>query len=378
MLITGVGSLFFRNVLLGLVCIGVLGCGSPRGAGFQSEVLAASSEEVASDGVTPKYNFAVFEVTQATLPVLTSWPDIKGRAYSWVTNNQSVTSLLIQPGDKMQLTIWDAEENSLLAGQGQRATPLQDIEVSASGKIFVPYIGDLKVSGMAPNTARARIEDELTQTIPSAQVQLTVAPGRINTVNLVTGVAAPGIYPLEYRNLKLLDLLSQAGGVIPDMVNPQIRLSRGSRVYGIPYDRLLQNPSLDTTVRGGDRIIVEAEERYFLSLGATGTEALHTFPKAEVSALDALSIIGGVNDARANPQAILILREYDRSMLRSDFAGPPQDRVVFTIDLTTADGLFSAARFPIQPNDLIYGTESALVPALSLFSIATSVNNAVR
>ena len=365
------------SVILSL-CFGLTGCGVPRGAGFQAEVLAASSAQQTEDGVEPVRDFAVFEVTRETLPELTAWPDLDPRHDRWISDQQAATSLIIGPGDKLQLTIWDAEENSLLAGTGQRATPLQETEVSSTGHIFVPYVGRLKVSGMSPETARERIEEQLTLTIPSAQVQLIAAPGRTNTANVVTGVGAPGIYPLEYRNTRLLDLLSTAGGVAPDMVNPRIRLARGNAVYGIAYDRLLKNPALDTTIRGGDRIIVEAEDRVFLSLGATGTQAIHPFPEENVTALDAMAIVGGVNPGRANPEGILILREYDVSQVRSDGSGPPQERVVFTLDLTSADGLFSAAQFEIQPDDLVYGTESVLGPAFTLinvFNTASSLTN---
>ena len=358
-----------RFILTALICLALSGCGIPRSAGFQSEVLAASSVRQTENGAEPVYDFAVFEVTRETLPMLRAWPGKGVKRYHWIPDNQGPTSLIIAPGDKMQLTIWDASENSLLSGAGQRVTPLQDIEVSSTGHIFVPYIGELKVSGMSPTTARRQIEEQLTQTIPSAQVQLIVTPGRTNTANLVSGVGAPGIYPLEYRNTRLLDLLSQAGGVPPATINPQIRLARGNTVYGIPYQRLLEDPRLDTTVRGGDRIYVEQEDRSFLSLGATGSQAIHPFPKDHVTALDALAIIGGVNAGRANPQGILVLRQYDPGHVRLDGAGPPKERVVFTLDLTSADGLFSAAQFAIQPDDLVYGTESALGPALTLVSV---------
>ncbi len=365
----------FRYFLTAMLCFGLAGCGLPRGAGFQAEVLAASSVETKDDGTVERtYDFSVFEVTRETLPVLQSWPDLGARHYRWISDRQAATSMIIAPGDKLQLTVWDAEENSLLSGTGQRATPLQEVEVSSNGQIFVPYIGNLKVSGMAPETARQRIEEELTMTIPSAQVQLISAPGRANTANIVTGVAAPGIYPLEYRNVKLLDFLSLAGGVPADLINPQVKLARGSNVYGISYDRLLSNPALDTTVRGGDRIIVEPEDRTFLSLGATGTQAIHPFPQDEVSALDAMAIVGGVNPGRANPEGILVLREYDASQVRTDGSGPPMDRVVFTLDLTSADGLFSAAQFEIQPGDLVYGTESALGSAFTVLNIFNTVS----
>lgn len=365
----------FRNVITIVICLGLTGCGLPRGAGFQSEVLSASPVFQTGGNTAAAREFAVFDVTRNTLPQLAAWPDLGTEQFRWVTDRQAATSLIIAPGDRLQLTVWDAEENSLLSGTGQRATPLQEIEVTSTGQIFVPYIGSLKVSGMSPETARERVEEELTLTIPSAQVQLNVVPGRVNTANLVTGVSAPGIYPLEFRNVKLLDFLSQAGGVSPEMVNPQIRLARGDTIYGISYDRLLKDPRLDTTVRGGDRIIVEAEGRSFLSLGATTTQTIHPFPQDEVTALDALAIVGGVNSGRANPQGILVLREYPSNVVRTDGSGPPQERIVFTLDLTSADGLFSAAQFMIQPDDLVYGTESALGSAFTVLNIVNTLQS---
>ncbi|WP_296425650.1 polysaccharide biosynthesis/export family protein [Yoonia sp.] len=363
----------FHRLMLTCLCVALAGCGLPRGAGFQSEVLAATNARTAAPGDAAVYDFAVFQVTRTVLPTLQSWPANRTKTYRWMTRSDQPASLLIAPGDRLQLTIWDAEENSVFSGSGQRATPLQEIQVDTDGTIFVPYIGELRVSGMAPATARTRIEEAMIKTIPSAQVQLAIKPGRANTANLVSGVTVPGVYPLPDRNFKLLDLLSLGGGASGLLINPQVRLIRGDEVFGVSLNRLLSEPGLDTTMRGGDRVIVQQDERYFLSLGATGTESLHTFPKDTVSALDALSIVGGVSDTRANPQGILILREYAANQVRSDGSGPPQERVVFTLDLTSADGLFSAGSFAVQPNDLVYATESPLGPALTVLNVASAI-----
>mgnify|MGYP000082494787 CR=1 FL=1 len=357
-----------------LLCALVASCSAvPRGAGFQSEVLAASDTMEQPNG-EPVYGFSVFEIRRDILPSLANWPGKGGRHYNWITRQQQPASLLIAAGDVLNVTIWDAEENSLLTNAGQRVAQLQEIQVNSDGRIFIPFVGNLRVSGMSPQTARARIESQLTQTIPSAQVQISVAPGRANTANLVGGVNAPGVYPLPDRNYTLLSLLSQGAGVSGSLENPQVRLMRGSKIYGIPLARIYDDPDLDTTLVGGDRIIIEDDDRYFLSLGATGSEAIHKFPKEQVSALDALSIVGGVSDSRADPQGILILREYSASAVRADIsAGPPQTRIVFSIDLTRADGLFSAAKFNVQPGDLVYATESPVNAAQTIFSIFGSV-----
>lgn len=353
----------------------IAGCSLPRGAGFQSEVLAASNAGTRADGEALVYDFAVFDVTRETLPTLNSWPENGAKSYPWISRQEQPASLMIAPGDNVQLTIWDAEENSLLAGTGQRATPLQNAQVSTNGRIFVPYIGELRISGMSPDTARARIEEELVRTIPSAQVQLVVEPGRQNTANLVTGVAVPGLYQLPDRNFKILDLLSLGGGASPRLVNPQVRLMRGGTMYGVSLERLLANPNLDASMRGGDRVILLQDARQFVSLGATGLEALHDFPSEQLTALEAMAIVGGVSDARANPQGILIMREYDAGVVRDDLSGPPQERVVFTIDLTSADGLFSAGNFLMEDNDLIYGTESALGTALTAVNLVNTLSS---
>ena len=361
-----------RLAVLGLAGLALAACNTPRGAGFQSEVLAA--REVATDANgNPVYDFSVYEITRASLPLIDGWPG-DARAMSWIGHQAQPQSLIIVPGDTLEITIWDAEENSLLTAPGQRVAKLDTVTVGTDGRIFLPFVGNMRVSGMAPETARARIQEMLVSTVPSAQVQLNVAPGRGNTANLVSGVRAPGVYPLADRNVTLLTLLAQGGGVPSELRNPQVRLFRGDRSYGIALERLYDSPTLDTVVQGGDRVLVEPEERYFLSLGATSSQSMHLFPKEKVTALDALAIMGGVDDQRANPQGVLSLRTYEPSQIVPGALptpeGPPQERIVFTIDLTTADGLFSAGQFQIQSGDLVYATESPLGTANNVLRLA--------
>lgn len=357
------------------VCVALAGCGLPRGAGFESEVLAASNANTATEGEEAVYDFAVYEVNRETLPVLQGWPVTGQRTLPWLVAQDQPQSLIIAPGDIVQMTIWDAEENSIFGPAG--VTPLQPASVSSGGRIFVPYIGDLQVSGMSPSTARMRIEEELIRTVPSAQVQLSVEPGRANTANLASGVNVPGLYPLPDRNFKILDLFSQAGGPILELNSPQVRLVRASKTYGVPFSQLLREPQFNIALRGGDRVYVEDDDRQFITLGATGAQSIFQFPETEFSALEALAIIGGVNAGTANPEGVLILREYDVAAVSDGVNGPPKERVVFKIDLTSADGLFSAGNFLLEDDDLIYGTESALGPALTLFNLTTTVANTV-
>ena len=346
---------FFSGMGLLLCALLLAGCTLPRGAGFESEVLAAS---YAPDGTRLPADFAVEPVTRDNLARYEAWPVTGDRALNWINRQPQPANRIIAPGDTVVVTVWDTEENSLLTALNQRFVPLGEITVSSSGSIFLPYIENTRIAGMSPDRAREVLQERFAGIIPSAQVQLELREGRQNTVSLVGGVAAPGSYPLPDRDFTVMALLAQAGGVRPGLTNPQVRLVRNDTLYGTSVSRLFAEPRLDTTLMGGDKVLVEDETRTFLSLGATGREAVHVFPKDELSALEAMAIVGGLQDTRANPQGILILREYPVAALRTDGSGPSQTRTVFTLDLTTADGLFSAGRFRIHPGDLVYATES--------------------
>jgi polysaccharide export outer membrane protein len=367
---------FAQRTLALISCLALASCGLPRGAGFSSELLSASNANTAAPGEDPVYDFAVYEVNRATLPVLAAWPATGKETLPWITAREQPATLMIAAGDQVQLTIWDAEETSIFGPGG--VTALAPTEVDSAGRIFVPFIGELRVTGMSPSTARQRVEEELVRTVPSAQVQLVVEPGRTNTANLASGVTAPGLYPLSDRNIKILELFSLAGGPSAALTAPQVRLVRDGQTYGVPFSRLLEEPNLNTTVRGGDRIYVVNDDRKFITLGATGSQSIFEFPESEFSALEALALIGGVNAGTANPESILVMRAYDASAVRDGVSGPPRDRVVFAIDMTSADGVFSAGSFMLEDGDLIYGTESALGPALTVFGLGNSLSAALN
>ena len=352
-----------RFCLIALTCLALAACGRlPASGPASNEIL----REVADDNS----EFAVYSVTRAFLPTVEKWPNTgKTERLGWIGKTAGASSQIIQSGDMLAMTIWDSSDNSLLTTQEQRAVQLGELRVAPNGTIFVPYIGDVDVIGLTPDLARREIQSQLEAIVPSAQVQLGMVEGRGNSVELIGGVAMPGTYPMPDRNYTVMSLIAAGGGVSGTLSNPQIRLMRGSSIYGTSIDRLLNNPNYDTLLRGGDKVFVENDDRYFLSFGATGTEALHNFPKDHVSAMDAVSIIGGVNERTADPRGLLILREYPGSAVGPGVRGPRNTRVVFSVDLTNFDGLFSAQNFTVNSGDVIIATESPINDVLTISQI---------
>ncbi len=350
-----------KPLLVAGLLLGVAACGRlPAGGPASNEIIDQVQEE--------NGEFAIYRVDRAFLPSVKHWPATgKQERLSWISASQGARSQIIRPGDTLNLQIWDSGENSLLTSDLERVVSLEEVRVSSNGSVFVPYVGNVSVIGLTPDLARERLQSDLEVIVPSAQVQLSMVEGRANSVELVGGVAQPGPYPMPNRNYSVLSLLSDGGGVDLSLNNPQVRLVRGGAIYGISVEKLLNKPSLNTLLRGGDRVFVEADKRYFLSFGATGKEDLHIFTSDKMSAMDAVAIIGGVNDARADPKGLLILREYPTSAVTSSATkGPRNTRVVFSVDLTSFDGLFSARKFQIQPNDLVLATESPINDALTI------------
>ena len=113
------------------------------------------------------------------------------------------------------------------------------------------------------------------------------------------------------------------------------------------------------------------------ALGASGAESQVEFPQERITALEALSLTGGLNDARADAKSVLVLRNYPAKALRTagsaEGSGPDKQRVIFAIDLTSADGLFSAGQFYIQNKDVVVVAESPIGSAASVIGLAAGL-----
>ena len=363
----------FRIVVVLSSLAALTACTLPRGAAIQSETTRNKEAEDAA--------FSVVEVGRVNIDNLRKWP-VTGWAghYHWFADARGPKTNLIRTGDRIDLVIWDNQLNSLLTSAEQKSVEINGLTVTPSGTIFVPYLNEVPVRGQTPEAARDRIAEDLELVVPDAQVQLTVTPGPDNTVDAVGGFASPGNYPLPNRNYSLLSLISAAGGVSDTLENPLIRLIRGGKTYEIRADTLYERASANVVLRGGDKIIVQEDERYFVALGATGTETIVPFNRERITAIEALALLGGISDSRANPKGVLILREYSSKQVRLDGTGPDKNQVVFSIDLTSADALFAANKFQINPRDLVVATESPVNSIRTIFGLigsAVGVSNAV-
>lgn len=159
-------------------------------------------------------------------------------------------------------------------------------------------------------------------------------------------------------------MIARAGGVTIPTQTAQITVSRGQVRDRVWLDDLFRHPELDIALRGGDRIYVEADQRRFTVLGATGTQSLITFDTPTLSAIEALARVGGLDATRADPTGVFVFRDEpaeiaQQVLARGDLVG--DQRMVYVLNLTAPNGMFMARDFKIRDGDTIYVTEASSV-----------------
>ncbi|MEO1024960.1 MAG: polysaccharide biosynthesis/export family protein [Pseudomonadota bacterium] len=339
-----------RWVALCLSATLVAGCGLPRSGPNKGEIFSGSVQKQGDAFVVTVDD----SVTQATsFEPSFRFPDA-------LINAGAVGSDTISPGDILGIRIWENVDDGLLA-VGGGAAGLEQIQVDGAGFIFVPYAGRVKASGNSPEALRRILTEKLEAQTPDPQIVVQRVAGDGATVSLIGNVGGQGVYPIERPTRTLTAMLAQAGGVTLTPEITQVTLLRGGHSGTVFLQDLYEDPSLDVALRAGDRILVEQDERSFTALGATGAQVRVPFETRTMSAIEALSTVGGLNTNLADPTGVFVFRDEEPEVAatvlgRSDIV--EQTRMVYVIDMTSPNGVFQARDFEIRDGDTVYVTEA--------------------
>ncbi|WP_420584380.1 polysaccharide biosynthesis/export family protein [Ruegeria sp.] len=335
-----------------VAAIGLLtACQLPKAGPNKNEILAGSVEKGG--------NAFVVEVDDRVAQATSAIP-----AYGFSSAFRSAHSLTadtVRPGDILGMTIWENVDDGLLSGETGAATVLEQVQVDSEGFIFVPYAGRIRAAGNTPEQLRQLITNKLQDQTPDPQVEVRRTAGNGSTVSLTGEIGAPGVYAIEQPSRTLAGMLSQAGGVSVGSDIALVTLIRGNDRGTVWYDDLILNPRQDVALRGGDRILVEADSRSYIALGATGGQSRVAFDTQDLSALEALAQVGGLQSLSSDPTGIFVLRKERQDIARKVMGRPElqgDQRMVYLLNLTAPNGLFIARDFVIRDDDTIYVTEA--------------------
>ncbi|SFQ96766.1 polysaccharide export outer membrane protein [Poseidonocella sedimentorum] len=332
----------------------VAACGLPRSGPTRNEIFSGSVQQ--------EGDAFVVQVTD-TVARATRTSSALGFSQSFV-NAPIGGSDTIQPGDVLGLTIWENVEDGLLVNQGANAAALEELQVDGAGYIFVPYAGRILAAGNTPEAIRRIITNKLSEATPDPQVEVRRLAGDGATVSLVGAVGAQGVYPIERPTRTLGAMLAQAGGITLEPDVAQVVVIRGGQQGRIWFQDLYRNPNYDIALRGGDRILVEEDARSYVALGATGAQRRVPFESNDLTVIEALAQVGGLQSNTADPRGVFILRS-EHEVISRRLTGRPDlqghQRIIYLLDLTQPNGMFAASEFMIRDGDTLYVTEAPYV-----------------
>ncbi len=162
---------------------------------------------------------------------------ISAPASSTLSRNDSLGSDALRPGDKVRLKIWREPD---LSG---------DYDVDENGRVLLPKIGSMIVSGMSADSAKRTIVASFQSYLRNPTIEVVL----LKRINVLGAVRTPGLYPVD-PTMTISDVLALAGGAAPDGKPDRVRLLRG----GAPVTVKLTTGTRvsDTPLRGGDQLYV--------------------------------------------------------------------------------------------------------------------------
>jgi polysaccharide biosynthesis/export protein len=199
------------------------------------------------------------------------------------------------------------------------------------------------------------------------------------TVSITGAIGGQGIFAIERPTRTLTAMLARAGGVTVEPEIARVKVIRGKHTGEIWFQDLFEEPSFDIALRGGDRILVEADTRSFTALGATGQQNRVRFDTQTLSAVEAIAQVGGLNSQTADPTGVFVFRNEPEEIVlqvlgRTDLIGT--QRMVYVLDLTEPNGVFLARDFVIRDGDTVYITEAPFVQWSKTLAALTGTLNA--
>ena len=248
------------------------------------------------------------------------------------------------PGDILSIIVWDHPELTIPAG-AERSAEQSGTVVNENGTIYYPYAGIVRVAGLNVREVRNLLTKALSRVIENVQLEVRMAEFRSKRIYVVGEVRNPGIKRVTDIAPTVLEMVNQAGGFTDEADYRNITLTRKEKTYRIDLLALYENGNVEQNVllESGDVINVpDRQLNKIFVLGEVNNPGSLLMNKSRKTLAEAISDAGDVNNDRADPSQIFIMRGNN---------GTPE---VYHLDARTPDAMLLADRFPLQPRDVIY------------------------
>jgi polysaccharide export outer membrane protein len=316
----------------------------------------------AATTTTEALPFDVIDLTPTTIANYRQPPPIDRP--STVSNLSAGSRISVAPGDAIKVRIFEPYEGSIFPTIQRPGADFGVQRVTDDGTINVPFVGTVKVAGLDLNQIEKKIAQQVATSGKAQDPQVIVefVADRTHTVMVSGDVRQPGRVSLLEGVRTVVEAINKAGG--PSGVGGQGGTGVGANQLEVVVRRngqvILQSQYSDLLAGGdiglqkNDEIVVRPNARMFTVLGAVVKAGNVDMPKHTISLLEAMGMVGGLNDARANKTGVYVFR-------MGDLQNNPTARArVFRLDLYQPVSIFIAQQFPVQPKDVVYITNAPL------------------
>ncbi len=168
---------------------------------------------------------------------------------SFLLSTNVLADATLRPGDTMDLKIGGVPATEISSVSGQYT-------IDGEGNVNLPYIGRVKIAGLAPGVAQSMIESvyKARKVYTNPNIVITMQP-QSRFVNVGGEVKSPQRVPFT-PDLTVLSAINAAGGFSPFADQRRIRLLRGQQVTIIDAKKIRTDPSRDVQLEPGDQVEV--------------------------------------------------------------------------------------------------------------------------
>jgi polysaccharide biosynthesis/export protein len=313
----------------------------------------------AQSGSTEALPFDVIDLTPTTV-VAYRQPESPDRPTSVASNLSAAVHIVIAPGDSLRVRIYERYGGNIFPTISGMAADLGVQRVAEDGTIKVPVVGIVQVAGLGLNQVEDRIIQQLGNKVQEPEVIVDFDSPRTQTVMVSGDVKKPGRWSILDDIRTVVDAINAAGG--PSGGGSQLAVPANQLEVVVRRDsQVILRAQLsdllagaDIPVQKGDEIVVRSNPRVYTVLGAVMKSGNVEMTKANLSLLEALGNVGGLQDQRANKTGVYVFRMGD--LLNN----PTAKARVFRLDLYQPVSIFIAQQFGVQARDVVYVTNAPL------------------
>ncbi|MEO3693376.1 polysaccharide export protein EpsE [Roseateles paludis] len=174
------------------------------------------------------------------------------QAQSAANGSSAAAEYRLGSGDIIRVVVYQNQDLTL------------ETRVSEAGTVSYPLLGTIRIGGLSPSQAEKLIADGLKNGnfVKNPQVTIILLQVKGNQASVLGQVNRPGRYPIEVADMRLTDLLANAGGVAASGTEQLVLTgTRNGKPYRVEVELgaifAPNGRDLDITIQNGDVLWVD-------------------------------------------------------------------------------------------------------------------------